>query len=648
MFILDFFSRIFCRRRKVVGKVKVIKKEYFYVIPNEDIKGDVLVLEKNFNYAIDGDVVEVSYSPNKNKDGRYVGVVTKIIKRGVSRVFGTLDKRKCGYVFSITSFNNYYPINVVGESKIKADIYPCRVEANIVTYPSENSNLECEIVNVYGPIGDDSCELNMILDTYGINKCFPQNVLRETETLSGWRVDEKEINRRVDLRNVFTFTIDPKSSKDFDDAISVLELGNGSYQIGIHIADVSYFVKEGTNLDIEACRRSTSVYFIDTVVPMLPDVLCNNVCSLLPNEDRLTFSVVFEVDKDFNIVSRRICESVIHSNLRLNYDDAQDILDNQAYPYHSELSTVLAFSKKLKEDRVNNGALDFNFFNVDFNVDDDNNFIVEDSNYGDSHVLVEELMILANITVAEYVSKIKGSNGKSPVFIYRVHPKPERWKVTEFCRMLISFHVYLDPNSSNFEKELNKILHDVKGNDLEWVVSTLSMRMMQKAFYSTNPIGHYGLSLSYYSHFTSPIRRYNDIIVHRLLKRYLNSNYEYDSSKYEGRCRYLSDMEKNAVDAERDYIKYKQVKLLKGYEGEKLEGIISAITEWGIFVEILKTRCIGLIRVSSVDNDILLYDRENKYIYGKVTGNIYKIGDKISVLISKCNLELKTVDLSFF
>ena len=619
-----------------------------YVIPDEDIKGDVLVPEKDFNYALDGDIVEVSYCPNKNKDGRYIGSVTRVVKRSVSRVFGTLDKRKCGYVFSVTSFNNYYPTKIVNESGIKNRLYPCRVEAKIVTYPSKNTELGCEIVNIFGPIGDDVSELNMILDSHNIIKCFPANVLNEIRPLSSWVVDEKEASRRVDFRNVFTFTIDPKSSKDFDDAISVLELGDGRYQIGVHIADVSYFVREGTNLDTEACRRSTSVYFIDTVVPMLPDVLCNNVCSLLPNEDRLTFSVVFEIDKDFNIVSKNICESVIHSNLRLNYDDAQEILDNVTSPYHSEMSTVLAFSKKLKSDRVKNGALYFNFFNVDFNVDDDNNFVVEDSNYSDSHVLVEELMIMANITVAEYVSKINGNNGKSPVFIYRVHPKPEKWKVTEFCRTLTSFQIYLDPNSSNFENELNQILHNVKGKDLEWVVSTLSMRMMQRAYYSTDPIGHYGLALSYYSHFTSPIRRYNDIIIHRLLKRYLNSNYEYNSVKYEEKCRYLSDMEKNAVEAERDYIKYKQVKLLKEYEGEKLEGIISALTEWGIFVEILKARCIGLIRVSSVDNDLLIYDRENKYIYGKFTGNIYKIGDKISVLISKCNMELKTVDLSFF
>ena len=648
MFFSNIFSKIFCRSKKIIGKVRVIKKEYLYVIPEIDIKGDILVPEKDSNYAIDRDTVEVKYSPKKNKDGKYVGVITKIIKRGITNVFGTLDNRKCGYVFNITSLNNYWPIKIEHSNISENQIYPCRVEAKIVNYPSKKNDLECKILRVFGAVEDDSAEFNMILASYNINNNFPSAVKREVDHLSEFKIDNNEINRRADFRDIFTFTIDPKTSKDFDDAISILKLENGNYKIGVHIADVSHFVREGTELDKEAYRRNTSVYFIDTVVPMLPDILCNDICSLLPNEDRLTFSVIFEINNQLNIVNKEICESIIHSNLRLDYDVAQEILDNENYKYHDELSTILKFSKKMKEDRIKDGALNFNFFNVDYNLDDDNNLVVEDSEYGDSHLLIEELMIAANNTVAEYVSKIKSKDNKTPVFIYRVHPKPEKWKVTEFCKTLVGFQIYLDPNSTNFENDLNQILSDVKGKELEWIVSILSMRMMQKAYYSTVPIGHYGLALKYYSHFTSPIRRYNDIIIHRLLKRYLKFDYEYDSNKYEDKCKYSSEMEKNAVDAERDYIKYKQVKLLKDYEGEKFEGIISALTEWGIFVEIIKIRCTGLIRVSSVDNDILVYDKENKYIYGKFTGNIYKIGDEVDVMINKCNVELKTIDLSFF
>lgn len=646
MSIIEIFFRLFHRSEKVIGKVKVVKKEYLYVIPEVYIKCDVLVYEKNSNYAIDGDIVEVKYSTRKNKDGKFIGNITKIIRRRNSSVFGTLDKRKCGYTFNITSFNNYYPTKVISEGF--NTMYPCRVEAKIVNYPSSKSDLECKIVKVFGPVGDDCSELNMIMANYNIEKKFPSCVMKEVNHLSNWEIDTTEINRRADFRNIFTFTIDPKNSKDFDDAISILKLDNGNYKIGVHIADVSYFVKEGTELDKNAYKRNISVYFVDNVVPMLPDILCNNVCSLLPNQDRLTFSVIFEIDNNFKIVKKEICESVIHSNLRLNYDEAQEILNNESSQYHQEMSTILAFAKKMKEYRIKNGALNFNFFNVDFYVDDDNNFIAEDNEYSDSHVLVEELMIATNSVVAEYVSKIKNECGKSPVFIYRVHPKPEKWKIIDFCRTLVTFQIYLDSSSDSFEKDLNKILSDVKGKDLDWIVSILSMRMMQKAYYSTVPIGHYGLALSYYSHFTSPIRRYNDIIIHRLLKRYLNSNYEYNLAKYEEKCKYLSDMEKNAVEAERSYLKYKQIKSLKDHEGEKVEGIISALNEWGIFVEIIKTRCTGLIRISSVDSDVLIYDKDNKYIYGKFTGNIYKLGDKVDVVISKCNLELKTVDLSFF
>lgn len=648
MFIISLFSKIFTRKKKIIGKIHIVKSDYGYLVPDVDIKSDIIVYSENLNYAIDGDIVEVSYSAKKNSDGKLVGKVTKILRRINTRAIGTLDKRASGYVFNITSFVNFYDVSLVNKGSINYNMFPCRVEAAIVNYPSKNSGFECEIINIFGPLGDDSAEFKMILKNYGIVPSFPDQVLNEADYLSKRKITSDLLEKREDFRNVFTLTIDPKSSKDFDDALSIVKLDNGNSVIGVHIADVSHYIKEGSQLDIEAYKRNTSVYFVDCVIPMLPDVLCNNICSLLPNEDRLTFSVIYEIDPDFNIVNSRICESVIHSNLRLTYDDAQQILDNPGYPYHDELSTLLSFSLKLKDERIKNGALNFNFYNLDFSVDDNNNLVVESVKATDSHVLVEELMILTNRTVAEYVAKIKGKNNKPPVFIYRVHPKPEKWKVSEFCKLLSGFQIFLDQNSQSFEADLNNIITTNKDEDVTWAISISAVRMMQKAYYSTVPIGHYGLALEYYSHFTSPIRRYNDILVHRLLKKYINSTYEYDNTIYNEKCSYSLNIEKNVSDAEREYLKFKQIKSLKEHEGEKTSGIIFNVTECGIFVELTEYKCIGLIRISSIDTDYVLYDKESKYAYGKFSGNIYKIGNKVNVVILKCNIEMRTVDLSFF
>ena len=390
------------------------------------------------------------------------------------------------------------------------------------------------------------------------------------------------------------------------------------------------------------------MYFVNKVIPMLPEVICNNVCSLLPNEDRLTFSVVVEVDKDFNIIRTDIVKSIIHSNLRLTYDDAQDILDKEESIYHDELNILLSFAKKLKQDRINDGALNLNFSNIEYSLDKFGDITAVSNTYSDSHILVEEMMIFANRSVAEFVSSIKNKGNNTPVFIYRIHKKPEKWRIVELGKFLAGFDIHLNDDSDDIEGEINKILLDVRGTNIENIISMLIIRTMQRAIYSTNPLGHYGLALKYYSHFTSPIRRYNDIIVHRLLKKYLCKNYEYDTSEYDKKCEYSVVKEKNASEAEREYLKYKQVKYLSDFEGEVVEGVITGLTDWGIFVDILDIKCNGLIRFSNVETDLLVFDSENKYIYGKFTGNIYRIGDLLKVIVLKCNIELKTVDLTFF
>ena len=648
MCFLNFFKRFFFRRKICVGKLDVIRRDYNFVVPEIDIGSDIFIRDINLNYALDGDIVEVEYSTKRNKDWKYVGFIRKVLKRNTDVVYGTLDKNISGYILNITSLKFYGNIDLVGIDKVNCNLFPSLVSAEIIRYPSKKNNLECKVKNIYGPLGDDNAEFVLIQKKYKIDEGFTEEVLNAANSLKSNKIPKEGYEDRVDFRNEFTLTIDPKDSKDFDDAISITKIDDSKFKIGIHIADVSHYIKEGDVLDKVAYNRNTSVYFVNKVIPMLPDVICNNVCSLLPNEDRLTFSVVVEVDKDFNIIRTDIVKSIIHSNLRLTYDDAQDILDKEKSIYHDELNILLSFAKKLKQDRINDGALNLNFSNIEYSLDKFGDITAVSNTYSDSHILVEEMMIFANRSVAEFVSSIKNKENKTPVFIYRIHKKPEKWRIVELGKFLAGFDIHLNDDSDDIEGEINKILLDVRGTNIENIISMLIIRTMQRAIYSTNPLGHYGLALKYYSHFTSPIRRYNDIIVHRLLKKYLCKNYEYDTSEYDKKCEYSVVKEKNASEAEREYLKYKQVKYLSDFEGEVVEGVITGLTDWGIFVDILDIKCNGLIRFSNVETDLLVFDSENKYIYGKFTGNIYRIGDLLKVIVLKCNIELKTVDLTFF
>ena len=600
---------------------------------------------------MDGDYVEVLYSTKRNKDWRYVGKVTKVLKRNKTKVIGVLDKRKDGYLFRITSFKNFYNteinFNIEDFNKDTTILYPSRVEAVIEQYPSSKKNLKCKIIDIFGPLGESSTEIKTIFNLYNLPKNFPEKVIKELDEITN--IDyKKEIARRKNFRDHLTFTIDPLTAKDFDDALSIKKLDNGNYIVGIHIADVSTYVKEGSELDKEAYNRNTSVYLIDRVIPMLPEVLCNDLCSLVPNKDRLTMSVSVEIDSDFEIKNVNICESIIHSDHRFTYEEAQKSLDNEKGLYHKELSYLLEVARFLKSKRIRNGAINFNIENVDFSVDECDNLTIVPNTCHDSHLLVEEFMLLANRLVAEYVNDINSKDAiKKPVFIYRVNPKPEKWKVNEYCRIMKCFGFNIDADIDNIAHEVNRVLQSVKDTDNEHVVTMLSIRMMQKAYYSTEPISHFGLGFKYYSHFSSPIRRYNDIIIHRLLKRYIVKDYEYDPKKYDEKCLYSGEKEKNATEAERFSIKYKQLQYLKDYTGEKLRAVISGLTDWGIFVELKDIKCDGLIRFSNIKDDYLYFDRDRMSVFGKFTGNVYKIGAEIDVIITNCNTEMNIIDLSF-
>ena len=651
MWLIDFLGILFFKKKKIKGIIEVIKPEYAFLISEDRTIGDILIPLQNLNFAMDGDFVEVIYSTKRNKDWKYVGKVTKVLQRNRTKVIGVLDKRKDGYLFKITSCKNFYNIdisfNIEDFNKEQEVLYPSRVEAIIEQYPSSKKKLKCKITDIFGPLGESSTEIKTIYNLYNLPKIFPEKVVNELDEITN--IDyKKEIARRKDFRDHLTFTIDPLTAKDFDDALSIKQLKNGNYIVGIHIADVSTYVKEGSELDKEAYKRNTSVYLIDRVIPMLPEILCNDLCSLVPNKDRLTMSVDIEIDSDFNIKNVNISESVIHSDHRFTYEEAQKSLDNEKGLYHKELTFLYEVAKFLKNRRIRNGAIDFNIDNVDFSVDESDNLAILPNTCPDSHLLVEEFMLLANRLVAEYASNIviKGSD-KRPVFIYRVNPKPEKWKVNEYCRIMKCFGYNVDNDVDNIASEVNRILQSAKGSDNEHILTMLSIRMMQKAYYSTEPIGHYGLGFKYYSHFSSPIRRYNDIIVHRLLKKYIVKDYEYDDKKYNEKCLYSGEKEKNATEAERFSIKYKQLQYLKSYIGEKVSAIISGLTDWGIFVELKDIKCDGLIRFSNVKDDYLYFDRDRMSVYGKFTGNVYKIGAEIEVIITNCNTEMNIVDLSF-
>jgi len=651
MWLFDFLGILFLKKKRIKGVVEVIKPEYAFLISEDRTIGDILIPCKSLNFAMDGDYVEVLYSTKRNKDWRYVGKVTKVLKRNKTKVIGVLDKRKDGYLFRITSFKNFYNteinFNIEDFNKDTTILYPSRVEAVIEQYPSSKKNLKCKIIDIFGPLGESSTEIKTIFNLYNLPKNFPEKVIKELDEITN--IDyKKEIARRKNFRDHLTFTIDPLTAKDFDDALSIKKLDNGNYIIGIHIADVSTYVKEGSELDKEAYNRNTSVYLIDRVIPMLPEVLCNDLCSLVPNKDRLTMSVSVEIDSDFEIKNVNICESIIHSDHRFTYEEAQKSLDNEKGLYHKELSYLLEVARFLKSKRIRNGAINFNIENVDFSVDECDNLTIVPNTCHDSHLLVEEFMLLANRLVAEYVNDINSKDAiKKPVFIYRVNPKPEKWKVNEYCRIMKCFGFNIDADIDNIAHEVNRVLQSVKDTDNEHVVTMLSIRMMQKAYYSTEPISHFGLGFKYYSHFSSPIRRYNDIIIHRLLKRYIVKDYEYDPKKYDEKCLYSGEKEKNATEAERFSIKYKQLQYLKDYTGEKLRAVISGLTDWGIFVELKDIKCDGLIRFSNIKDDYLYFDRDRMSVFGKFTGNVYKIGAEIDVIITNCNTEMNIIDLSF-
>lgn len=603
---------------------------------------DILVKGGNLYHALDGDEVKVLlYARRKNR--RLEGEVAEIIKRKRTDFVGIIEMSK-DFAFLVPDHNKMLVDIYIPNEKLNGALNGQKAIAKITDWPEKASTPFGEITKVLGEPGNHEVEIHSILAEYGLPYEFPSDVQVEAESVAT-EITEADIASRRDMRSVTTFTIDPKDAKDFDDALSVEKLDNGNYEIGVHIADVSHYVKPGTALDAEAYERATSVYLVDRVVPMLPEILSNQVCSLRPNEEKLTFSAVFEMNEEAKILRKWFGRTVIESNHRFAYEDAQAIIEGEEGPLKEEVLLLDRLAKIMRTDRMDHGAISFDKHEVKFNLDEEGNPIgVYYKEAKEANHLIEEFMLLANRSVAEFVGKA-GSQPSGKTMVYRVHDDPNPAKIEDLSTFVKKFGYSVSTKGGqSISQSLNKLLRDVQGKGEANMIETLTIRSMAKAKYTTQNIGHYGLSFDYYTHFTSPIRRYPDVIVHRILQMELDKHKLPDSSKIEEDCEHGSAREKMASDAERASVKYMQVKFLESHIGEEFDGIISGVTDWGVFVELVENPCEGMIKIRDFRDDYYVYDEKNYCIVGEDSGRKFQLGDPIRIIVKRADLERKQID----
>lgn len=610
----------------------------------EGMPDDIFVHQKNVKDALQGDkVLLVTYNFKGKKVEGSVAEVLERAKDTFVGIFQQIADKDFGFVvFEKRTMNTDM---FISKNHFNGAQDGDKVIVKMREWRPGSKNPEGEIVTVLGTPGDHETEIHAILAEYGLPYNFEPEVEHDADQIDR-SINDEEVAKRWDMRDICTFTIDPKDAKDFDDALSIQKLENGLWQIGVHIADVSHYVKPGTILDDEAYKRATSVYLVDRVVPMLPEVLSNDVCSLRPNEDKFTFSAVFELDEDAKIHKQWFGRTVIHSDRRFSYEEAQERIETQEGDLTTEILQLDKLAKILRAERIRNGAITFDRSEVRFNLDENSKPIgVYFKVSKDSNHLIEEFMLLANKKVSEFISLNKRNEPTGNTFIYRIHDDPDPAKLTALRDFVGTFGYKMDlANTQTVAQSLNRLLSDVKGKGEENMIETLAMRSMSKAVYSTSPIGHYGLGFEYYSHFTSPIRRYPDLIAHRLLQHYLDGGKSPNKEEVETQSKHCSAMERLASEAERESIKFMQVKFMEDHVGEVFTGVISGVAEFGFWVQIPENGAEGLIKLRDLVDDSYSLDAKNYAIIGSRTGNTFQLGDEVKIKVVKANLIAKQLD----
>lgn len=634
-------------KKFIYGTVDHVNPHYAFVVPDEEDESDIFVRAEDLYYALHGDRVKVLPREKKKgkKSSKREGEVVEILKRGQDVYVGKVDMLD-NYAFILPDSRRMYMDIFVHKSDLMGAKDNDKVLVRIEEWPEDDKNPVGKVEKILGQAGQNDAEMHSILAEFGLPIDFPEEVEQEAEKF-GDSIDQEEFKNRLDIRDTLTFTIDPVDAKDFDDAISFKELKNGNYEIGVHIADVSHYVRPGSLIEEEAFKRATSVYLVDRTIPMLPEKLSNNLCSLRPNEDRLAFSTLFKITPKGAIVGEWYGRTVIHSDRRMAYEDAQEIIEGKEDDLFKPLSELNRLALKFRKQRFRKGSIGFETTEVRFELDEQGKptGVVPKKRF-DAHKLIEEYMLLANKKVAEHVFKMKKGRNKLTM-IYRIHEQPDYEKLRTFAQFARRFgHNIKTEGKMAISQSINKMLEETEGTAEHNLLSSLAIRTMAKARYSTENAGHFGLAFAHYSHFTSPIRRYPDVIAHRLLEHYLNGGDSADAEEIESQAKHSSEQERLAVDAERASVKYKQVEYIQMQDPDRTwEGVVSGISDFGIFVEIVENLCEGMVRLSDLSDDYYEYDEENYRLIGKRSKRIISFGEKVEVRVKDTNLERRTIDL---
>ena len=624
--------------KEIEGTLDFNSKGDAYLVA-DNLENDIKIKYGNTLDAFDGDLVKVklSYIEGKTKPRAFV---TTVVNRNREYIVGTLSSNRNTH-FVIPDNSKIHTDFYIPKEYLKNAKNGDKVKIKFRDWPARAKNPYARIVEVFGKAGNNSAEMHAIVAEFGFDTQFDDAIEKAANQLPK-TIHKDEVSKREDYRSISTFTIDPADAKDFDDALSFQKLKNGNTEIGVHIADVSHYINPTDVIDKEAIKRATSVYLVDRTIPMLPEVLSNNICSLRPHEESLCFSVIFEFDSDANVKDYRFAKTVIYSDHRFSYEDAQDVIDSEKGLYAEELKTMNLIASKLRKKKYENGAINFETTEFRFTLDKNGKPIaVIPKVRKDAHKMIEEYMLLANKYVAR---QLYVDNNKMPI-PYRVHEEPSPEKLAEFAETALNFGFRID--TSNYKQlaaSINSMVSKVQGTLEGDILQPLAIRSMEKAYYTTKKVGHFGLGFDHYAHFTSPIRRYPDLITHRMLNDYLQKKKSFDYSQVEAMATHSSKQEQKATNAERASIKYKQVEYMSGFKGEEFEGIISGLTEWGIYIEIIENKCEGMVRLRDIKGDQYSYYPDKKMIRGRRTGKSFNMGDKLWIRVKNTDLNKRNID----